>query len=267
MTLKRRGLLAGLGGAALGAVSVVGGGRIAAAASEGTPLPFYGSGVSAVRPDGSVPGAASGGVVWSGPATPARQLALTFDDGPHATWTPQVLAVLDRHDVPATFFVRGDRLRVNGAILRDASPRHEVGNHTWDHPDLGRLEYAACRDQLVRTSDEIHRVMRRAPALFRPPYGHLAGSTVLAAAELGLTSVLWSAQMHEDRFVEHPDGIVGDIRAQARPGAIILAHDSGSPDRVVTIDHLDAIVEALVGDGFELVTVSALCGLAGDPTT
>jgi len=251
-------MLVGLGGAVVGAMGAIGGGRAVSSEQERTPLPFYGSAVSAVRRDGSCPGAARGVVVWAGAPSSAKRLALTFDDGPDAKWTPKVLSVLERHDVPATFFVRGDHLRAHGDILRDGSGRHEIGNHTWDHPDLGRLTYVQARDQLLRASDEIERVLGHRPTLFRPPYGHLAGSSVLAAAELGLTTVMWSAQMHEDRCVGHPDAIVDDIRSQVRPGAIILAHDSGSPDRLITISHLDAIIDALRGDGYQLVTVSNL---------
>lgn len=259
MTLKRRGVLAGLGGALVGAFGAIGGERALAADQERRPLPIYGSAVSGVRPDESFPGAARGTVIWSGAPSPRKRLALTFDDGPDAEWTPKVLGVLEKHQVAATFFVRGDHLRAHGAILRDASGRHEVGNHSWDHPDLGRRTYAEARDQLVRTNDVIEHVMGRPATLFRPPYGHLTGSSVLAAAELGLTTVMWSAQMHEGRCVKDPDKIVDDIRGQARPGAIVLGHDSGSADRLITISHLDAILDALRDDGYELVTVSALC--------
>jgi peptidoglycan/xylan/chitin deacetylase (PgdA/CDA1 family) len=265
VTLKRRGVLVGLGGAVVGAVGAIGGGGALAAEQERTPLPFYGSAVSAVRPDESYPGAAHSTVVWAGAPSSVKRLALTFDDGPDADWTPRVLGVLEKHGVPATFFVRGDHFRAHGDILRDASGRHEIGNHTWDHHDLGRSTYAQARDQLQRTSDEIEQVMGHRPTLFRPPYGHLAGSSVLAAAELGLTTIMWSAQMHEGRYLSHPDSIVDDIRAQGRPGAIILAHDSGSPDRLITISHLDAILDALHGDGYQLVTVSSLCDLPAGP--
>lgn len=265
MTLKRRGLLAGLGGAMVGAVGAIGGNRAVAAEQERTPLPFYGSSVSGVRPDESYPSAARGTVVWAGAESPIKRLALTFDDGPDAEWTPRVLAVLDRHGVPATFFVRGDHLRAHAGMLRDAYGRHEVGNHTWDHPDLGRRSYAEARDQIARTGDEIERVLGRRSTLFRPPYGHLAGSSVLAAAELGLTTVMWSAQMHEGWWAHNPDSIIEDIRGQARPGAIVLAHDSGSADRIITIGHLDAILDALLAEGYELVTVSTLCNLPAAP--
>ncbi|MGZ4687820.1 MAG: polysaccharide deacetylase family protein, partial [Oryzihumus sp.] len=97
----------------------------------------------------------------------------------------------------------------------------------------------------------------------RPPDGHLAGSSLLAAAEQQLTTVLWSAQMRENLYVRHPEGITGYIRSVVRPGSVVLAHDTGPADRLVTIDHLDAIITGLKADGYELTTVSALCGLTG----
>jgi peptidoglycan/xylan/chitin deacetylase (PgdA/CDA1 family) len=99
------------------------------------------------------------------------------------------------------------------------------------------------------------------PTLFRPPYGHLAGSSFLAAAEQGLVTVLWNTQMNEMRFVDRPAGIVASVRGAARPGSIILAHDTGQSDRLVTIENLDAIITGLKADGFAFTTVSELCGL------
>lgn len=107
----------------------------------------------------------------------------------------------------------------------------------------------------------MEQVYGQAPRLFRPPYGHLGGATLLAAAEADMTTVLWSAQAREDRAAGHPDTIVDDVAAQVRPGSIILAHDTGSPDRLVTIEHIRRIIDRLRSDGYELVTVSDL--LAG----
>ena len=86
------------------------------------------------------------------------------------------------------------------------------------------------------------------------------GAAVLAAAELGLTTVLWSAQAREDVVADHPDGIVEDLASLVRPGSIVLAHDTGSADRLTTIDRLPRIIERLRADGYELVTVSSLLG-------
>ena len=251
-----------LGATVAGAAGTLGGDRVLAAAHDRVPLPFYGTSVSGIRPDESVPGATHASVVWAAPAGGKRRLALTFDDGPDPQWTPRVLATLARHSVPATFFVRGDHLHQHAQVYA-GHEHHEFANHTWDHPDLGRFAYAQVVEQLGRTGDEIARVFGRRPTLFRPPYGHLGGSTLLAAAEAGLTTVFWSSQMREDRSAADPDAIVGDIRGQVRPGHIVLAHDSGSADRAITIDHLDAIIAGLQTDGYELVTVSDL--LAASP--
>ena len=264
MGIARRDVLVALGATVAGAAGALGSDRAVADAHDRVPLPFYGTSVSGIRPDESAPGATRSSVVWAGETGGRRRLALTFDDGPDPQWTPRVLATLARHGVPATFFLRGDHLSQHAQVYA-GHEHHEFANHTWDHPDLGRFTYAQVVDQLGRTGDEIARVFGRRPTLFRPPYGHVGGSTMLAAAEAGLTTVFWSSQMREDRRAADPDAIVGDIRGQVRPGHIVLAHDSGSADRVITIDHLDAIVAGLKDDGYELVTVSDLLAAAPAP--
>jgi len=249
-----------MGASAVAAIGIGGAEKAYAQAQSTVPLPFYGGFASGVRPDHSPPSAPAGSVVWSGPGN-ERRIALTFDDGPMPDWTPRVLATLARHDVPATFFLKGVNVQRNGKVHRDSVGTHELGNHTWDHPDLARLGYHECADQLARTSDIITRVYGVRPTLFRPPYGHLAGSALLAAAEHGLTTVLWSSQVNEHRFQHTPDGLVASIRQAARPGSIILMHDTGSGDRLVTIDNLDAVIDGLKADGFAFTTVSKLCGL------
>lgn len=249
-----------MGATALGALGVVTAEKAYAEVHGGSPLQFYGGFASGIRPDLSPPSVPGSSVVWSG-LTNTRRVALTFDDGPMPDWTPRVLKALARHDVRATFFLKGVNVQLHGTIHRDSIGIHELGNHTWDHPDLARLDYAQCRDQLERTSAIIEHVYGTRPTLFRPPYGHIAGSSMLAVAEQRLTTVLWSAQMNENRFEDKPSGIVGSARKAAQPGSIILAHDSGARNRLVTIDHLDAIITGLKADGFTFATVSELCGL------
>ncbi len=257
MEVSRRSALAAGGGVALGALGTAGGLALKQHLDENTPLPFYGSAVSAIRPDRSAPATTGARLVWAGAAT-ARRVALTFDDGPHPEWTPLVLAALEKADAVATFFCLGRNVRDHGAIHRDSVGRHELANHTFDHPDLGRFAYDRCRTEIQRTSELMEKAYGTAPTLFRPPYGHLGGATVLAAAEAGLTTVLWSAQAREDLVVDRPDGIVEDIAGQVRPGSIVLMHDTGSPDRRITIDRLDRVIGRLRDDGWALVTVGDL---------
>ena len=253
-------MLAGIGASAVGGLAAAGAEKAYAESQATAHLPFYGGYASGVRPDLSPPSAAGGSVIWSG-LTDTRRVALTFDDGPMPDWTPKVLEILARHDVPATFFLTGVNILRHGAIHHDSVGTHELANHTWDHPDLARLAYPGCTDQLARTSAVINKVYGKRPTLFRPPYGHLAGSAFLAAAEQGLTTVLWSSQMRESNFEGKPAGIVTDVRRSARPGSIFLAHDTGPSNRLVTIDNLDAIITGLTADGFTFTTVSDLCRL------
>ncbi len=229
-----------------------------------TPLPFYGGFASAIRPDLKRPARADSRIVWRADRAD-RALALTFDDGPLPDWTPRVLAALAAEDVPATFFVKGVNVRDHGTIHQDSVGRHEIGNHTWDHPDLARLDLAAVTDQLARTTEAIHTAYGIVPSLFRPPYGHVGGSAVLAAAQAGLTTVFWSAQFREDLYVKHPLGIVDGTAAVVHPGAIVLGHDTGHSQRLVAVDNLRAVIARLKELGYTFHTVSAL--LAGTRPT
>lgn len=260
MTISRRDALTRLGSAGVGAAVAIGVDRTIDALSQNTPLPIYNSSVSALVPDRSRPTAAAARVTWFADTT-ARRLALTFDDGPHPEWTPRVLDTLSQTRTPATFFVIGDQVRQYPSV-HARSANHELGNHTQTHPDLGRYALAQCADEIGQCQQTVRDVLGREPALFRPPYGHFGGATVLACAQASLSLVLWSAQAKEDRAADRPDGIVDQLAGDAHPGAVVLMHDSGSSDRLLTIDRLGQIVRRLTDEGWQFATVSTL--LAGD---
>jgi peptidoglycan/xylan/chitin deacetylase (PgdA/CDA1 family) len=253
-------VLTGLGAAAVSGFGIISAETAFSQAQRVVPLQFYGGYASAIRPNLTPPSASGGAVLWSG-RTDSRQVALTFDDGPMPDWTPTVLRTLARHDIPATFFLKGINVLHHGGIHRDWAGLHELGNHTWDHPDLARLDYHECTEQIERTSAIMAEVYGIRPTLFRPPYGHIAGSSLLAAAEQRLTTVLWNAQATESAFTGKPAGIVASVRNAVRPGSIILGHDTGSRDRLIWIEHLDAFISGLKADGFTFTTVSKLCRL------
>ncbi len=258
--MNRRTALVALGGAVVGATATGAGVEVTQAATRPgphDPLPFYGGFASAIRPDLGRPGRAGSGIVWRADRAD-RAVALTFDDGPRPDWTPRVLEALAAEEVPATFFVKGVNVRDHGALHKDSIGHHEIGNHTWDHPDLARLDLAACTDQITRTTEAIHAAYGILPVLFRPPYGHVGGSAVLAAAQAGLTTVFWSAQFREDRYTDHPAGIVDDVADTVHPGAIVLGHDTGPTVRLVAIDNLRGIIGRLKGMGYSFHTVSEL---------
>ncbi|MBW6440312.1 polysaccharide deacetylase family protein [Actinoplanes hulinensis] len=193
-------------------------------------------------------------------------VAFTFDDGPGPQWTPMVLDALDQANIPATFFMVGQNLEEHAGLVRDRMGRHEIGNHSWSHDDLATLDRAGVETELSRTHDMIKEVFHRETTLLRPPYGHLGGSTVLAADHFGYEIVLWSHLMREKYFQDDPDGQIRDIVDNVRPGSIILAHDVGKPHRLVSLRGLSAMFSGLKARGFRFATVSELAALQTRPT-
>lgn len=187
--------------------------------------------------------------------TAQRALALTFDDGPDPRWTPQVLAALARHEATATFFVVGQRAARHPNLLRRvAAAGHAVGSHTYSHADLVGVSSKQAAVELRRTNDTIADVLGTAPTLLRPPYGHLDPVGMLAAAEAGLSVVLWSQRVRASAA----DGDAQLCLRQVRPGSIVLAHDGGPTPTAHLMSTLSQVIAALRGQGYALVDVPTL---------
>ena len=186
-----------------------------------------------------------------------KQVALTYDDGPSSI-TPQFLATLRRLAVPATFFMLGQQVAANPGIARQVlADGHEIGDHSWNHANLGGGGPAASA-QLEHTNAVIRRVTGFTPCLFRPPGGSTGADLVARVRALGMTSVLWSADPFDWRM-PGTSAIVERVLAQAGPGGIILDHDGGGP-RGQTLAAAPEIVAALRARGYTFVTVSTLLG-------
>ncbi|GGM19589.1 polysaccharide deacetylase family protein [Micromonospora yangpuensis] len=249
--LRRAALLAG--GTAVGAVATAEGIRVA---DRHHPLPDGAASTTLGNRRQDV-GSGRLSIVWAG-APRDDLVALTFDDGPAPQWTPMVLDILDRYAVPATFFLVGQRVERHGDLLRGRLTGHDVGNHSWAHRDLARLDAAGVHDDLRRSHDVITEVAGAPPRLFRPPYGHLGGAVLHAAVRLDYRLVLWSLQMREREFPDDPTGHARRILADVRPGTILLAHDVGVADRLVALHGLPTLITGLRERGFTFVTVSRL---------
>ncbi|TDB87888.1 polysaccharide deacetylase family protein [Micromonospora fluostatini] len=196
-------------------------------------------------------------ITWAG-GRGGNRVALTFDDGPRPQWTPMVLDTLDRYAVPATFFLVGERARRHADLVRGRLGRHEVGNHSWAHHDLARLDAPAVHEDLCRAHEAVAEAAGVPPRLFRPPYGHLGGAVLHAAVRLDYRLVLWSLQMVEREYPDDPVGHARRIVADVRPGTILLAHDVGTRRRRVALDGLPLLITGLRDRGYEFVTVSQM---------
>jgi peptidoglycan/xylan/chitin deacetylase (PgdA/CDA1 family) len=192
------------------------------------------------------------GTVLSEGSASAREVALTFDDGPSLTQTPRLLTILDRFGVHATFFEEGRHVFGREALMRQIlASGDEIGNHSFSHPH--RPGYR----QLARTDSYIHRATGFEPCLFRPPYGLLNSKVVAAARRAGLQIVLWTLDSHDEH---HPGAaaIASHVIAAARPGSIVLMHDGGHHPQ--TVRALPSLLRGLRHRGFGFVTVSELAG-------
>lgn len=255
---SRRRVLVGVASALVGAGVAAAGKLGYDGVTADDPLPFYGGYAATVHADRRTPPRSSRLDVLWGVDTAKRLIALTFHDGPAPNWTPQVLSILAEARARATFFMLGANARRYGDLVAGQLAEHEVGNHTWAHRDLARMNLEDSHAAIKHAHDELARLTGREPTLLRPPYGHLAGSSMLAANDLGYQVVLWNRQMIESEFPGDPAGLTDYIVNACTAGTILLAHDTGPADRLVAIQGLAGMIQGLRRRGFEFVRVSDL---------
>lgn len=181
-------------------------------------------------------------------------IALTFDDGPNAATTSQILSILEKEHVNASFFVVGSRIAGNEALLRQMyTDGDEVGNHSWSHPDLTTIKPDQVRQQVAMTQAAVEAAGVPTPTLFRPPYGAV-NKTVLS--NIPLTVMFWNEDP-QDWAANSPQQVEQAVESTAKPGGVIDMHDIYQ----VTADSLDPIIQKLKSEHYQFVTVSQLMGL------
>lgn len=192
----------------------------------------------------------------SGPPQ-SNRVALTFDDGPTAPHTDRVLDILRDYQVHATFFCVGLHAAASpGTIARIADNGHNIGNHTWSHPFLPDLSRDAAIFQFEAANATIEAVTGSRPTLLRPPYGvHTPESLKLTVAH-DMTTVLWDVDT-EDWAMPGSEAIAANALNRACGGSIVLMHDGGG-ERAQSVEALPKIIESLLAERFELVTVDRL---------
>lgn len=190
-------------------------------------------------------------------------VALTFDDGP-GPYTPEILDVLERHHVRATFFEIGKMFRYfSASTVREIHDGDVIGDHTETHPQMALLSAHEQHEQLFEQMLRLEALGGLRPMLFRPPYGSFDATTWQQLKKLHLLMVLWSVDT-EDYLQPGVSTIVQNALKGAHPGAIILMHDGGG-NRSETVAALPTLITDLRARGYRLVTVPEL--LAADPPT
>ena len=196
------------------------------------------------------------------PATPApapttgnKVIALTFDDGP-GPHTAHLLDILDQYGAKATFFLIGSKVSGQASIVRSIQARgHQLGNHSWSHPELPKLPVDQIASEIDRTNEAIRQATGITPSILRPPYGAV-NSVVLEQLRLrGMSSILWSVDTRD--WADRNSQIVcSRAVAGAHPGAIILMHDIHQ----TSVGAVPCILSALKQQGYSFVTVQGLIG-------
>src|SRR6185369_16610310 len=204
-------------------------------------------------------------------------IALTFDDGPDPRWTPAILEILKREQVPATFFIIGKNGQASPDLVRRiVEDGHEVGNHSFTHPNLGEIPLSLVELELNATQRLIESETGRSTVLFRPPYFGDAEADkpqdvepALIAQNLGYLMVGvridpddWKLPVTADQIVNRAIERATDTNPETR-GEVVLLHDSGG-DRAATIQALPRLIHELRARGFRFVAVSDLAGLSRD---
>lgn len=184
----------------------------------------------------------------------ANVVAITFDDGPHPVFTPQILDILRAKGARATFFLIGrEAERHPDLVRRIVAEGHVIANHTWDHPHLQGMAEDRFSFQIDHTNQVLESISGQDVVCTRPPYGDAQPDTVGRLAAHGLASVVWSADS-EDFEKPGVEAIVANSLAGLRQGSIILMHDGGGI-RDQTIAALPRLIDEVRGRGFELVPV------------
>jgi peptidoglycan/xylan/chitin deacetylase (PgdA/CDA1 family) len=207
------------------------------------------------RSNGPGDSAAESSIAFSLVHVDGPYIAMTFDDGPSATLTPKLLDILAAHHIRATFFVIGENVAEHPEIVaRAAREGHEIGNHSWSHPNFAKMSDDAVRRQLWRTDDAIKSATGIRPKLLRPPYGSItARQKRWIHDEFGYEIILWDVDPYDWKR-PGPSVVRNRILKETRPGSIVLSHDIHPG----TIEAMPSTFDALQTKGFKFVTVSEL---------
>ncbi|KPI48121.1 oligosaccharide deacetylase [Clostridioides difficile] len=190
-----------------------------------------------------------------------KVIALTFDDGPDEVFTPQVLDILKKNDVKATFFVVGEKVEYNKELLkRQYDEGHEIGNHTFTHINVAKNSYGKVEKEITDTQNAVKNVIGVEPKIFRPPYRAMSKSVCDIIVSKRMNIILWSNLDPRDWSNPGVGSIINTILTKVQNGNIILLHDYNNKrnDKSQTIQALEVVIPKLKEKGYKFVTISEL---------
>lgn len=190
-----------------------------------------------------------------------KVVALTFDDGPDEVFTPQVLDILKKYDVKATFFLIGEKVSYNKNIVkREKEEGHEIGNHTYTHINAAKESKTKIQSEITKTQEAIKNITGEYPTIFRPPYRAMSRDLCQIVKSQNMNIILWSNIDVRDWSNPGVKSIVSTIDQKIENGNIIILHDYNTVrnNKSQTIEALEIIIPKLKQKGYKFVTISEL---------
>ncbi|PIQ15094.1 MAG: polysaccharide deacetylase [Flavobacteriales bacterium CG18_big_fil_WC_8_21_14_2_50_32_9] len=184
-----------------------------------------------------------------------KGIALTFDDGPNAAITPQILAILEKENIKATFFIIGNKIEQNAALLKKIDNEgHTIGNHSYSHNNLTTIySTKKLKDDLIKCNQLINQVIAKKPLFFRPPFGVTTPRYKRALKQLNMQSIGWTIRSLDTQS-KNKELLYKKITKQISDGSIILFHDT----QQITLDVLPDIIQFCKINGINIVPLHQL---------
>ena len=200
---------------------------------------------------------------FSGPYNKA-EIALTFDDGPDMTFTPQILTKLKAYNVKATFFLLGENMEKYPELVKQISAEgHVIGNHTYSHPNLPQVSDEEFHEQIQKVDRLTEQLVGYKPRFFRPTYGAINENQVAWATEQQMMTIQWSIDTLDWKGFD-ADTITNSVMMSVLPGSIILQHSADGVPLQGSVDALDQMIPALQKKGATFVTLPEMFDMTKD---
>jgi peptidoglycan/xylan/chitin deacetylase (PgdA/CDA1 family) len=190
--------------------------------------------------------------------TNEKIVALTFDDGPSAGATEEIIDILGRNEVKATFFLMGSSIDKNLSQTKKLiEAGHQIGNHSYTHPRLVFTLPNKIQSEVNKTNSAIRKAGYKGEIMFRPPYGKKLVYLPYYVNKIGMKTIMWNIEpeSYGDSY-GNTEAIISNVTNSVSPGSIIILHAMN--DKVATRNAIEPIINNLKADGYKFVTVEQL---------
>lgn len=189
--------------------------------------------------------------------TKEKVVALTYDDGPNPPYTNQLIGILERNQIKATFFVVGNIIEKHPATVRLViSKGHELGNHSYSHQKMTSENPSFIRSEIEKTDQLLRQLGVKEEIHFRAPYGRKFLVLPYLLAKMNKKNILWNVNPNDYKAL-NSEVIENYVLEHVSPGSIILLHDGGG-DRSRTVTATESLIKKLAEKGYTFKTVSEL---------